>query len=1044
MADDPVPQIIITGSGIANIAATEMTKASESVYTYDYTIPLGDGTGTVTLSTGTDTAGNVITSAPTSGNTFIVDNSAPTAAITYSYAGPYRNGGSNVTITATFNEDMADDPVPQIIITGSGIANIATTEMTKASESIYTYDYTIPLGEGTGTVTLSTGTDKQNVITSVPTSGDTFTVTNKPIITNLSMDYFNTELTVTFIDDVFTNADGTGDLTINDFSISINGGVATLTSVDSISKTTNSEYVFNITIDGLSLGAETLTIVPASETSIYSANGIAMSTTQEISTINLNNMNNPYINTLTVSSNNSIKTNYAGENDIVTLTIVADESLTSVNVSFKSGGVAVTNSPTVSGSGTQWSAQYTVSSYDTNGIISFVMTIQDSASNSTISLDSPTTTDSSSVTKVALISVSTEQATTANQQLGSQLQGESGSDYFGKSVSLNGDGTIMAVGGYGDDAGASNAGHVRVYQYINSDWSQLGSDIDGTSKDDYSGMTISLSSDGTTVAIGAMGADIAGSNSGQVRVYQFSSGSWNKIGNDINGAAEDDKSGWNVSLNYNGTILANVSRNAHSYNGETRVYQYDSVNNTWNQLGDDLDPTSAGTGTSCSLNYDGTIVAMGKELGLVNSTQKGYVQVYQYDNGNNTWDQLGTNIDGVGNPDYFGCSVSISNDGTIVACGARENDDNGDKSGHVGVFEFSNGSWEQLGGYIVGDSASATSGFSVSISGDGTIVAIGAPASSDYLGKVRVYQFSNGSWNQIGNDYNGTSSSGQFGNSVSLNNTGSIVAIGAPIASSSRGLVNIYETGNPTITTTYTNAIPPDVTSLTIASNNSSSQGAKVGDEITLSFEFDLSINTPMVSFQSNGVNIADTSIDIVGTNDTIWTAKYTVDATDQEGAVTFTIDASAIDTFGEKTHTESDITNESSVTIDNTAPIISSTSINSDDSELTVTFSEDVFTNTDGTGDLTASDFSFTISGGTVTLTSINSVTKTSNSVYVLNLSLTEATGAETITVTLASSTSIYDIAAIAMSTTLTNNTTILSKTLLPTLVYQFHQITH
>ena len=119
----------------------------------------------------------------------------------------------------------------------------------------------------------------------------------------------------------------------------------------------------------------------------------------------------------------------------------------------------------------------------------------------------------------------------------------------------------------------------------------------------------------------------------------------------------------------------------------------------------------------------------------------------------------------------------------IVACGARENDDNGDKSGHVGVFEFSNGSWEQLGGYIVGDSASATSGFSVSISGDGTIVAIGAPASSDYLGKVRVYQFSNGSWNQIGNDYNGTSSNGQFGNSVSLNNTGSIVAIGSPIAS---------------------------------------------------------------------------------------------------------------------------------------------------------------------------------------------------------------------------------------------------------------------
>ena len=55
-----------------------MTKTSTTVYTYVHTVGAGDGAATVALSTGTDDAGNLITSAPTSGATFTVDNTAPT------------------------------------------------------------------------------------------------------------------------------------------------------------------------------------------------------------------------------------------------------------------------------------------------------------------------------------------------------------------------------------------------------------------------------------------------------------------------------------------------------------------------------------------------------------------------------------------------------------------------------------------------------------------------------------------------------------------------------------------------------------------------------------------------------------------------------------------------------------------------------------------------------------------------------------------------------------------------------------------------------
>ena len=63
--------------------------------------------------------------------------------------------------------------------------------------------------------------------------------------------------------------------------------------------------------------------------------------------------------------------------------------------------------------------------------------------------------------------------------------------------------------------------HVRVYQYASSTWSQLGSDIDGEAASDKSGYSVSLSSDGTIVAIGAVHNDGNGSNSGHVRVYQY-------------------------------------------------------------------------------------------------------------------------------------------------------------------------------------------------------------------------------------------------------------------------------------------------------------------------------------------------------------------------------------------------------------------------------------------------------------------------------------------------------------------------------------------
>ena len=55
-------------------------------------------------------------------------------------------------------------------------------------------------------------------------------------------------------------------------------------------------------------------------------------------------------------------------------------------------------------------------------------------------------------------------------------------------------------------------------------WTQIGSDIDGEAEGDFSGASVSLSSDGKTVAIGAPFNDGNGDNAGHVRIYKLETG----------------------------------------------------------------------------------------------------------------------------------------------------------------------------------------------------------------------------------------------------------------------------------------------------------------------------------------------------------------------------------------------------------------------------------------------------------------------------------------------------------------------------------------
>ena len=393
-------------------------------------------------------------------------------------------------------------------------------------------------------------------------------------------------------------------------------------------------------------------------------------------------------------------------------------------------------------------------------------------------------------------------------QIGQDIDGEEIRDRSGSSVSLSSDGSIVAIGAPRNDGNGAFSGHVRVYQNVEGFWTQVGQDIDGVDSIDFFGESVILSSDGSIVAAGASGNDENGSGSGQLRVYQNVEGFWTQINNVIGGEAIDDQSGGSVSLSSDGNIvvIGATGNDGNGYNsGQARVFKNEF--GVWSQLGDDIDGritySADQFGHSTSISSNGNIIAVAanrKDNGIDN-IRGGQVTIYEINNGD--WTQVGNRINGESSFDDSGSSVSLSSDGNIIAIGAIFNDGNGDRSGHVRIYQNIGGSWTQIGNDIDGEAASNLSGSSISLSSDGSILAISAIANSANglnSGHVRIYQNIGGSWIQIGNDIDGENMSDQFGNSVSLSSDGSTVAIGSLIHDSDRGQVRIFENINSTWT----------------------------------------------------------------------------------------------------------------------------------------------------------------------------------------------------------------------------------------------------
>ncbi len=379
-------------------------------------------------------------------------------------------------------------------------------------------------------------------------------------------------------------------------------------------------------------------------------------------------------------------------------------------------------------------------------------------------------------------------------------------DYFGTSVSLSGDGTMLAVGAPGEDSNSNtingdelndsvrNTGAVYIFSRLDTIWQQQ-SYIKSSNSDagDLFGTSVSLSKDSLFLAVGAPGEsggsttnqdDNSRENAGAVYIFSRSGTTWRQQSY-IKSSNSDagDLFGTSVSLSNDGaTLIVGAPE-------EDGAVMISSDSSTGEEI------SSITTNTSSNEERDSGAV-------------------YVFGRNDESWSQQAyIKAQNAGAGDLFGSSTALSGDGSFFIVGAPQED-----SFETGInSNGSNNASEDSGAaYIFRRSSTSTTtwnfpvylkveepgngdlfGSSLSIDSNGSIAAVGAPSQNGNIdssqdtsnadfgedsGAVYTFIRATESENWTASPYikaSNTNSGDSFGSSVSLNADGTFLVIGA-------------------------------------------------------------------------------------------------------------------------------------------------------------------------------------------------------------------------------------------------------------------------
>jgi hypothetical protein len=288
-------------------------------------------------------------------------------------------------------------------------------------------------------------------------------------------------------------------------------------------------------------------------------------------------------------------------------------------------------------------------------------------------------------------------------------------------VELNKDGTVLAIG---EPFSSMRKGRIRVLDWTGTAWEQRGLDIMGASAQDQFGRALSFSADGNILAVGGRHTDVDVSDttddSGRVSVFEWNGAAWIPKGSNIDGEHKKHFLGLDVSLSDDGTKLALISGMRYSNYGVSdsefndHVYVYSFINNDWGNM----KKKALAYTQSVDMSGDGSRFIVGR-------AERDTAEVFGFDADGNI-EQIGVNLNTYladHAESELGYYVGLNYDGSAAVVGAQKAGT--DNKGVVLVLDLDGGSWRKRS-EIIGASAGDQIGGDVFISDDGFYIAFRA------------------------------------------------------------------------------------------------------------------------------------------------------------------------------------------------------------------------------------------------------------------------------------------------------------------------------
>jgi hypothetical protein len=398
---------------------------------------------------------------------------------------------------------------------------------------------------------------------------------------------------------------------------------------------------------------------------------------------------------------------------------------------------------------------------------------------------------------------------------------EEGAGLFGTSVALSADGSTLLVGGPHDQNPTDGAAWVFVRE--GTSWVQQGPKLTAAeppkglsleeqcteeSPDEAGecafGASVALSADGDTALVGEPSAT---TTPGSAVVFTRTGSTWTRTAvlKGTSGGGEG-RFGRSVALSADGETALIGNPSAALQQGRAWVFKDGGSGWTVDAILKDSEQSRIALfGRSVALSSDGTTALIGGpgDSGFVGAA-------WVFTRGASSWSQQGGKLTGEGEsgPAHFGRSVALSGDATEALIGGLTD---AEGQGAVWPFGRSGGSFAQQAAKLTGGSDELHFGYSVALSGDGTLGAVGSPR-AETTGLVTVLTRSGSSWQAekerlAGGEGAGTGRSFQ-GAAVAISKDGGVLGVGGPHDGNKVGAAWVFLPGLTPLPPAVANVVP--------------------------------------------------------------------------------------------------------------------------------------------------------------------------------------------------------------------------------------------